>query len=343
MNYNDFDIANEGMFSNDAVASVAMFRNTGMSENEAKKAMQAVVAFAVKKGLAKKSVTKYTQTLYKNDLHTIIGTGAFLTQFMERWYRVADKGDTAASLAAELNSEYAIWYANMQNTTAAIGAGVNSALDRQNRIDAARAGAAQVNVSNYNNVSARSYASAYCSAFDDMDEAADMVLESIFTKKSLDQMSSAYLKQLDHKLKTVEDCDELLAKIKIDAAKFNDNLQILQTAKAKYEKNQISLEEFKITTRKASHEISSCCKTFKLKLSDFGGGGINAKSNITKEDIMNFKSYLSSVIKGINSIKNARERANKTDRASESISLGSEYEKYKQDFNQAITDLEILY
>ena len=171
---------------------------------------------------------------------------------------------------------------------------------------------------------------------------AESVLEAVFEKRSLDRMMSALLKQLDKKLKTEEDCDTYLEKIKVDAAKFNDNLKILQNAKDRYEKKQIDYTEFKATTRKASHEIASCCRTFKIKLSSFGG--INATSNITKEDIVNFKAYLAGIIKGVNSIKKQRKMTRKSNmkHVTESIESHNNMQAYQQAFNQALSDLESL-
>lgn len=172
----------------------------------------------------------------------------------------------------------------------------------------------------------------------DIEYDAQCVMEAVLEKKSLDKMLSTYLKQLDSKLKTVEDCDEFLEKIKVDASRFNDNLRTLQDSKAKYEKGTIDYKEYKTISRKASREVASSCRTFKINLSRFGGKGAE---DITKEDIMNFKSYLSGIIKGVNSIKKERQRSNKTN-ASESVDAYSDYEIYKQEFNQAISKLETL-
>lgn len=310
MNHNNYDIANEGIFSNKMIASVGTFHNIGMSDREAEKAMYEFISFLISRGMVKKSTATYANVLYEKDLNVFPESRAFITHFLSKWYKHAGPDVNARSFMKDLEDQYLTTLSQTVKRKAEM---------RRN---------------------AKAAETTYWNDDFDIDDA---VLESIFAKKSLDEMLSAYLKGLDKKLKTVEDCDELLAKVKVDAAKFNDNLQILQIAKSKYDKNQITLEEFKQTTKKASREISSCCKTFKLKLSDFGGDGINAKTTITKEDIMNFKSYLSGVIKGINALKNARKRANKTDSATESSYIGSAFENYKQEFNQAITDLETLY
>ena len=116
----------------------------------------------------------------------------------------------------------------------------------------------------------------------DIEYDAQCVMEAVLEKKSLDKMLSTYLKQLDSKLKTVEDCDEFLEKIKVDASRFNDNLRTLQDSKAKYEKGTIDYKEYKTISRKASREVASSCRTFKINLSRFGGKGAE---DITKEDI----------------------------------------------------------
>ena len=42
-------------------------------------------------------------------------------------------------------------------------------------------------------------------------------------------------------------------------------------------------------------------------MSDFGGGGLSASQNITKEDIANFKQYVTGLISGVRSIKKKRQ------------------------------------
>lgn len=130
--------------------------------------------------------------------------------------------------------------------------------------------------------------------------------ESILRKRTLDNVLDTYLKQLDKKLRTKEDCDAFISKIKADQAKFNTALKALMDSKIKHDKGTIDDKQFKELTRTAYKDINQYCKTFKVKMSDFGGGGFDAKSNITKEDIIDFKQYVTKLIAGVNLIKKRR-------------------------------------
>lgn len=130
--------------------------------------------------------------------------------------------------------------------------------------------------------------------------------EALLRKRSLDTVLDTYLKQLDKKLKSTDDCDTLLKKVKEDQSKFNNALKVMMDAKVKYDKGTIDKNQFKTLTRDAYKDISKYCKTFKVKMSDFGGGGFDAKSNITKEDIIDFKQYVTKLIAGVNLIKKRR-------------------------------------
>lgn len=140
----------------------------------------------------------------------------------------------------------------------------------------------------------------------DIDDS-DMVLEALFEKRTLDTVLQSYLKQLEKKLNTIEACDKFLALIKQDQAKFNNALKVCADAKIKLDKGQIDEKQFKNLTKSAAKQIAGYCKTFKLKMSDFGGGGSSAARNITKEDIANFKQYVTGLITGVRSIKKKRQ------------------------------------
>ena len=130
--------------------------------------------------------------------------------------------------------------------------------------------------------------------------------ESILRNRTLDNILDTYLKQLDKKLRTKEDCDTFISKIKADQAKFNTALKVLMDSKIKHDKGTVDDKQFKELTRTAYKDINQYCKTFKVKMSDFGGGGFDAKSNITKKDIIDFKQYVTKLIAGVNFIKKRR-------------------------------------
>nr|DAT90258.1 MAG TPA: hypothetical protein [Caudoviricetes sp.] len=130
--------------------------------------------------------------------------------------------------------------------------------------------------------------------------------EALLRKRSLDTVLDTYLKQLDKKLKSTDDCDTLRKKVKEDQSKFNNALKVMMDAKVKYDKGTIDKNQFKTLTRDAYKDISKYCKTFKVRMSDFGGGGFDAKSDITKEDIIDFKQYVTKLIAGVNLIKKRR-------------------------------------
>lgn len=138
------------------------------------------------------------------------------------------------------------------------------------------------------------------------DDIMEPATEALLRKRSLDVVLDTYLKQLDKKLKSTNDCDTLLKKVKEDQSKFNNALKVMMDAKVKYDKGTIDKNQFKTLTRDAYKDISKYCKTFKVKMSDFGSGGFNAQSNITKEDIIDFKQYVTKLIAGIVAIKKKR-------------------------------------
>ena len=75
--------------------------------------------------------------------------------------------------------------------------------------------------------------------------------EALLRKRSLDTVLDTYLKQLDKKLKSTDDCDALLKKVKEDQSKFNNALNVMMDAKVKYDKGTIDKSQFKTLTRDA--------------------------------------------------------------------------------------------
>lgn len=289
--YADCDEASEGLFTNDLVASVGKFREVGMSDEESRKAMKVLVVFAISNGMAKSNISKNTTELRKRDMHYLTGNGGFVKSFLSKWYRIADEDDTAKTFSDALNKSWAEFKKMLQDRT-----------DQMRRVEVARAGAANINVNNSN----RNYAYSSSSVFESVNDS-DMVLEALFEKRTLDTVLQTYLKQLEKKLNTIEACDKFLALIKQDQAKFNNALKVCADAKIKLDKGQIDEKQFKNLTKSAAKQIAGYCKTFKLKMSDFGGGGSSAARNITKEDIANFKQYVTGLIAGVRSIKKKRQ------------------------------------
>ena len=286
---------------NPVIASVDKFMNYGMNETEAKKAMNILMIFIIRNDMATRKLTQNDTSIKNNDLK--VYHKDFIVDCLHKWFRTTSKHETSSRFKQFLESSYAKFESKS-----------NRQEDYDNAINIAKAGRTDIRVNNkirrsrlFESVEFNEYADySEASVFESVDES-DIVLEALFEKRTLDTVLQSYLKQLEKKLVTVEACDKFLALIKQDQAKFNNALKVCADAKIKLDKDQIDEKQFKNLTKSAAKQIAGYCKTFKLKMSDFGGGGLSASQNITKEDIANFKQYVTGLISGVRSIKKKRQ------------------------------------
>ena len=324
----EYEEASEGIFSNEVIASVYKFKECGMSDKEAKATMKALISFAIRNDIAKKDVSLNAMELRKHDLHYFVGNGGFLKSFLNKWYRIAEN-ETSKSFEKMIESSYDKYKKERKERSDRMNESLEREYDRRSRVEAARAGAARININNSNS----NYASAYSKSNASIFESVDYALEhSSYDKGVLNKLLQYYLNRLEkHVLRTAEDCDDLLTVIKRDQIKYNKALETIADARIQYAKNRIDAKEYKKIVAPAANELKGYYKTFKIKISDITG--VKLASKITKEDVVNFKHYVAGLIVGVNDIKKKKLVSSKNmDSANEAT--------FEEIFNIAMESLE---
>lgn len=88
------------------------------------------------------------------------------------------------------------------------------------------------------------------------------------------------------KLKTVEDCDDLLAKLKTEATKFNECLTGMRKAAQDFKDGNIDKKELSAKIKPFSTELKNSCSILTL------GKVVDNKKNVTDEEIQKVKDFI---------------------------------------------------
>lgn len=126
----------------------------------------------------------------------------------------------------------------------------------------------------------------------------DIAQEGLFKPKSLDQMLSKVQKQVNKKCKSVDACDDLLAKLKGEEAKFNSSLKTMKNAALQF-KADGDKKALKAAIGPASKELKKTCNI--INLNDV----VDDKQDVTDADIKKLHDFLVGTRKIINEKKKA--------------------------------------
>lgn len=91
-----------------------------------------------------------------------------------------------------------------------------------------------------------------------------------------------------NRCKTAEECDELSAKAKSEAEKFNDCMNVMKKAAEELKDGTITKDEFKAKIKPAAAELRKNCEMLK-----FGNIVGNHKNDLTDDDIANLHAFIS--------------------------------------------------
>lgn len=115
----------------------------------------------------------------------------------------------------------------------------------------------------------------------------DIATEGLFSKpKSLDKLLSAVQKSVDKKCKTVEDCQDMLAKITAEESKFNTAIQGLQDAARQYGEDH-DKKALRNATGPILSELKKTCDILKMK--DIAK---DAKKELTDEELQKLRDFI---------------------------------------------------
>lgn len=126
----------------------------------------------------------------------------------------------------------------------------------------------------------------------------DIAQEGLFKPKSLDQMLSKVQKQVNKKCKSVDACDDLLAKLKGEEAKFNSSLKTMKNAALQF-KADGDKKALKAAIGPASKELKKTCNI--INLNDV----VDDNQDVTDADIKKLHDFLVGTRKIINEKKKA--------------------------------------
>ena len=115
----------------------------------------------------------------------------------------------------------------------------------------------------------------------------EMAMEGLFSKpKTVDQMIDKVKKNINKKCKTVEDCDDMLAKLKTEEEKFNASLKTMKDAAVQFKNGEIDKKELKGIIKPAVSDLKKTCNIISLK-------DINEDTdNVTDEEIQKLHDFL---------------------------------------------------
>lgn len=145
--------------------------------------------------------------------------------------------------------------------------------------------------------------------------------EGLFSKpKTADDMIAKVQKSVNKKCKTVEDCDDFLAKLKVEEQKFNASLKAMKAAAIQFQKDG-DKKALKAAIKPARAELAKTCSIISLK-------DVGSANNITDEEIKKLKAFLT----GARKVVAEKKKALKTGAASESYAY-LEYEPAMEAFD----------
>lgn len=121
---------------------------------------------------------------------------------------------------------------------------------------------------------------------DDTTTDTDAAQEGFFGPRPVAKLLAKVQKNVDKKCKTTEDCDDMLAKIKEEEAKFNENIGIMATARKKYDAGEIDKKALVAEVTPCIKDLKTTCKM--LNLSDFA----KDPKDITEDELSNLKAFI---------------------------------------------------
>ena len=137
-----------------------------------------------------------------------------------------------------------------------------------------------------------------------LDTFLEVATESIFAKKSVDDLLKYARKKLIRSLKTESQCDAYLEQIKNESTKFNEAVSTLMSTQAKFAAGKIDKVTMRKTLASSLKLLNNNCKLLKIRLGDV----IDDKKAITRQDIATFATYVKGLNKIVKEIKAARKK-----------------------------------
>lgn len=145
----------------------------------------------------------------------------------------------------------------------------------------------------------------------DADAEESIAEEGLLSKpKSTDDMIAKVQKSVNKKCKTVEDCDDFLAKLKNEEQKFNSSLKAMKAAAIQFQKDG-DKKALKAAIKPAKAELAKTCSIISLK-------DVGSADNITDEEIKKLRGFLTGARKVIAEKKKELKNAAKAATAAES-------------------------
>lgn len=145
----------------------------------------------------------------------------------------------------------------------------------------------------------------------DADAEESIAEEGLLSKpKSTDDMIAKVQKSVNKKCKTVEDCDDFLAKLKNEEQKFNSSLKAMKAAAIQFQKDG-DKKALKAAIKPAKAELAKTCSIISLK-------DVGSADSITDEEIKKLKGFLTGARKVIAEKKKELKNAAKASSATES-------------------------
>lgn len=121
---------------------------------------------------------------------------------------------------------------------------------------------------------------------DDVMAELDIAEEGFFGPRPVAKLLAKVQKNVDKRCKTTQDCDDMLARIKEEEAKFNENIGIMATARKKYDAGELDKKGLAAEVTPCIKDLKATCKM--LDLSDFA----KDPKDITEDELSNLKAFI---------------------------------------------------
>lgn len=119
----------------------------------------------------------------------------------------------------------------------------------------------------------------------------DIAEEGLFFKPKSTEKLLKSVESRAKKLKTAEDCDDLLAKLKTESKKFNECLKGMKKAAEEFRDGAIDKKELSAKIKPFSTELKNSCSILTL------GKVVDNKNNVTDEEIKKVKDFIEGATK----------------------------------------------
>ena len=130
----------------------------------------------------------------------------------------------------------------------------------------------------------------------------EVATEALFNRKrTMYELLAHAEKVYRRKLKTPEDCDDMLGIINNEAEKFNECIRAFQKTKKKYEKGEDGAKIISTEEKAAIALLKKNCQKLESSLGDFVQG-----NHITGKELEDFKAYIVGLRKIVTKIKKER-------------------------------------